>query len=288
MATGSFPEPLHVALVRAGLDLHYDGGRAVYGRTLDLGGVLGVEMVEREDAHYLVAVELEGIPTREGRAGAVDVYPGGVVLEAVSEKVACAAALVGALRRVEAVAQALATGREPAPQGVPEVERAARLTALAAHRGSRVAEGHFVATVVNDAPPFVEGEPRPPFAYTIGVTLHTGLPELAMMGVPAEVAGALFQDVFGAMQAGSSVGDGDVRDDLGTLAGGGALRIRFEAVPADVVEDVFAQLGPFYEARGRTPPAVLQLVFPDPDGRLPGEAGYALDPRLQDLARWRA
>jgi hypothetical protein len=95
-----------------------------------------------------------------------------------------------------------------------------------------------------------DGGQGPSYSYTVGLWESFQQPEVVVFGMPEDVA----QDLLQA---------GDRRDDL--LVG---YPVRFFPVPADVVA---SHLGLAVWAYEGAPFAVVQLVWPDKQGRWPWE-----------------
>lgn len=129
--------------------------------------------------------------------------------------------------------------------------------------------GHAVQYVVDDT-----GTGRSSFAHTVGLHAHPGRGyELAVSGLPPELAVGLLNDLAAALDASHHVpGEGlDVHD---LLRDGLALRLRKVSRPEDltIVRALYAA----------TPPA-WQALWPDSDGHYPGDPGYALPDSAQRL-----
>ena len=110
-----------------------------------------------------------------------------------------------------------------------------------------------------------QGEPlaSPPFSYTIGLAEHAH-PELVCVGLAAGSAHVILDTLARRVLEGTPV----LKDTsvVGVLADG--LPVRAVASP----ELLCAQLHLARAADGSAPDA-LQILWPDPDGRLPGEPG---------------
>ena len=109
-----------------------------------------------------------------------------------------------------------------------------------------------------------------PFAYTVGRSL-LGRPELFITGgMPLHVLGRLLNDAA-AMDDEAPIEAGERRDGL--LAGYPAWFV--EADPRAAEMNVALRLVPSARA--------LQVVWPDVDGRFPGDPGYGLTAEHQPL-----
>lgn len=116
-----------------------------------------------------------------------------------------------------------------------------------------------------------EQEPGPPFVYTVGLTA-LGHPELSIFGLPLETGAELLNLVAARVKNGLSLKPGDrigqVFINEGTL---GVIRMtdRTELRAAACLygdQDV-----------------AFQLVWPDPEFRMPWEPGYSMAPEAQPL-----
>ncbi len=118
------------------------------------------------------------------------------------------------------------------------------------------------------------GDDGPAFAYTVGLF---GLrhPELLILGVPPEVAGAVLNDLGRRIKNGAALLSGQLvtfRDR--------PQRIIPEVVPNP--EEIVYTANRFYGMASDASVPVLQLSYDDPEGRFPWEPGYptpALQPR---------
>lgn len=107
---------------------------------------------------------------------------------------------------------------------------------------------------------------RPLFGFTIGLTRTFGHPEAFVIGLPPQVMFQMLENVAKAVAGGARFEPG-VRTDV-ILE-----RLSCELRPVDAAwHDVFLEpLRMFYEAQ---PLDVLQVVWPDRAGKLPGDDGY--------------
>jgi hypothetical protein len=104
-----------------------------------------------------------------------------------------------------------------------------------------------------------------PFTYTVGLA-NAGLPELIIVGLPFPVS-AGYLNHFAKLSLSSELTPGD-RHDVQT--------------PSKIVRWLVARVSPgnasqylgVAEAIHGAPVAGLQLIWPDTDGRLPGDPGY--------------
>lgn len=114
-----------------------------------------------------------------------------------------------------------------------------------------------------------EDEPAsPPFAYTIGLS-RLGGPELLITGLPGRVSAGILNNLGELVRAGHALGPG--RRD-GVLDNGVPLELRPFA--AERYQEFLGQLIWFADTfAAGVRPAVLQVVWPDRDGRFPWDAG---------------
>lgn len=118
-------------------------------------------------------------------------------------------------------------------------------------------------------------EVAPPWAYTVGMWItHRGA-DLAMFGVPADLA----RDVFGVlgeqMADGWMPAPGDIIDDLGSRP----LKLcRIHVSWRETSLFTFNDM-----CHGIVRPPMLQVVWPDSEGRFPGEARGPVQPRPCDV-----
>jgi hypothetical protein len=103
---------------------------------------------------------------------------------------------------------------------------------------------------------------------TVGLTAR-GLPELVAIGLPSEVAGALLREVAERLLAGDDLADGAALEGL--LDGPAPVLLTVERELASPAAEVYGA-----DVRLR------QLVWPDADGRMPWDDGFA-HPDLQPL-----
>ncbi|GAB3760237.1 DUF4262 domain-containing protein [Microlunatus parietis] len=115
------------------------------------------------------------------------------------------------------------------------------------------------------------GDPEPGFAYTVGLTT-AGHPELAIFGLPARLAQSLLNQVAERLVGGESIRPGD---RLERVIGNG---LTLTAV--DMTD--LSELGVVTAVYGHADRA-LQLVWPDPEGRMPWQRGYSMTPEAQPL-----
>jgi hypothetical protein len=104
-----------------------------------------------------------------------------------------------------------------------------------------------------------------PFAYTIGMAATLGAPELIALGLPAETATRLFNDIGDQIRGGRRFEPGEPYDGL--LAGG--YRVRFDPVDPSWYADYVMQAINFH---GHAAFPLWQLVWPDQHGRFPDDA----------------
>jgi len=108
-----------------------------------------------------------------------------------------------------------------------------------------------------------EKEPITPFTYTVGFSEHDGHPEMIVLGLPPTVAHQLLYGLYERVAAGERFADGET--DSNVLDG---YDVRFQALPPDGVPLNWARM---YYGVEELP--ALQIVWPDREGRFPGEDG---------------
>jgi Domain of unknown function (DUF4262) len=106
------------------------------------------------------------------------------------------------------------------------------------------------------------------FMYTTGLTTGDH-PELVIAGLPPETAHGLIAAAVGVIRSGVPLAPGR---DYAEIATG--FPVRFAEVDQDACEHPLSVTNRHY---GRRVPA-LQLLWPDPEGRFPGEDGC--DPKM--------
>jgi Domain of unknown function (DUF4262) len=118
--------------------------------------------------------------------------------------------------------------------------------------------GVFADTVTDD----------PPFAYTTGLaesfTAPDSHPELAIVGLPPRQGHGVLRAAVHLIKTGECLADGDERD--GILEG---FPVRFRSVNLSSCTLTFSLSDNYY----LRPVPRLQLLWPDPAGRFPGELG---------------
>jgi hypothetical protein len=133
-------------------------------------------------------------------------------------------------------------------------------------------EGHIAATGQSVIGVFGDGI-SPTFSYTIGRT-DRGKPELIAVGLPPATAQAIF----------NSINDGMEPETVGEVIEGVAnFPLRLGAVSDAAIDEYMVQAVARQERVAGPRPAALQVVYPDPEGRYPGDEGYSLPPELQPV-----
>lgn len=105
-----------------------------------------------------------------------------------------------------------------------------------------------------------------PFGYTVGLT-ESGLPEVAVAGVPLDLTGALLNEMAARIRH-----DGERLRHGGRVTGlvtGHDLLV----VAGDPTDEVFPGAAMYRYGEDRV--RLRQLVWPDPRGRFPWQSGYA-------------
>ncbi len=115
--------------------------------------------------------------------------------------------------------------------------------------------------------------PVPAYAYTIGLPELTGFAEVALFGLTPVAARGLLDLVVDMLQSGTEI---PVGSELVGLFDND-LRCIFVAVDIELWGTYFATATAWY--RG-APFEIVQLLWPDRNGFLPTEAGYAQHLRL--------
>lgn len=143
-----------------------------------------------------------------------------------------------------------------------------RIDAYRQRIASLVAEhGHMIQGVMTD----------PPFAYTAGLYRTHALPEIVVMGLAPQIAHTILNDVARQMKAGGLTPLGGVDFDE-VFAGAPA---RFRLLGAREVDEHLAIAA---AVNGRDDFPAWQLIWPDPQGRFPGDPGCPpMTAALQDL-----
>jgi len=109
---------------------------------------------------------------------------------------------------------------------------------------------------------------RPGFAFTIGLYLHFGHPELLIMGLPPEVCDDVLNEVIGLVEEGSAYGDGDESGDI--LRN---LPVRFVGVPSEAYAEWLGYARWFYASIDQDSFPCVQILWPSKKGRFPGQKG---------------
>lgn len=121
---------------------------------------------------------------------------------------------------------------------------------------------------------------NPSMSYTVGLT-DLCLPELVMVGVPIPSMQAIINEAVARMQSTQPFAPGQLQSELANLP------LRIDAVHiSQVLGRLYMLIG--YEKRRQrqvTELKVLQLVWPDQDGRYPDDSGYAMPLSGQPLLR---
>lgn len=125
-------------------------------------------------------------------------------------------------------------------------------------------------TVVGVFP--VPGEPSVPFSYTAGLS-EKQLPELAIYGLDARTAGTLLNAAAQRMIDNAKVFESGERID-GLLAGGLPLSAvaMIQTTDMNMVRTLYGTVA-----------TAVQIVWPDTEGKMPWNTGYALPKEVQPL-----
>ena len=117
-----------------------------------------------------------------------------------------------------------------------------------------------------------------PYSYTVGMWQTWAHPELVIAGIDPAIAKGLLDNAVTLVEQGQDLTDGIDRDEIAE-----GFAARFRLVTRTVAS--FAVSDRFYG--GMSAPR-LQLIWPDPSGRWPGEAGVRRRyERMQDLTDMR-
>lgn len=114
-----------------------------------------------------------------------------------------------------------------------------------------------------------DGDPE--FAFSIGLYLNYGHPEIIIIGLDGRDAAVIINDIRDRAAKGHKFADGDVCDDLLV-----DQKVCFVEVPLEAYGDYLGTAIWFYENLPRAFPC-LQMVWPDREGRFPWDAGAGQD-----------
>jgi hypothetical protein len=122
-------------------------------------------------------------------------------------------------------------------------------------------------------------EDGPPFVYTIGLFLNFGQPELVVIGLPHKIGHGLIANIVDKYKNGESL-----RTDVPYSDVAEGYDVRFQAVSQENYRDYFGYALWFYRSLLPSAFPVLQLVWPDREGRFPADPDFS-DPlrRIQLL-----
>jgi len=112
-------------------------------------------------------------------------------------------------------------------------------------------------------------EGGPGWSYSVGLYHTLRHAEIVIIGLPSGIAHQLINDAGSQVREGESFADGTLSTEL--LQG---YSCTFRSVPRSVHESYFGRAIDFYD--GQDFP-VLQLVYPDREGRWPWEEGVTAD-----------
>jgi len=119
-----------------------------------------------------------------------------------------------------------------------------------------------------------DDDPGAPFAYTVGLT-SWGQPELVIAGLDPVISQALLNDLA------RRVYDQAARFTHGQRIGD--LLEGYDAVIVDGPATDALYPGTAYARYGTDRVRLQQVVWPDPQGRFPWDAGYQYPPQVQPL-----
>ncbi|MCO4773721.1 MAG: DUF4262 domain-containing protein [Deltaproteobacteria bacterium] len=109
---------------------------------------------------------------------------------------------------------------------------------------------------------------KPSFAYTVGLYLNYGHPEMLLLGLPPEVATDVLDSIQDLVAGGAVFAAGESSDDV--------LRkfpVRFSAVPDAERDARMPRATWFYGAHTDGAFPCLQVLWPAGNGRFPGQKG---------------
>lgn len=116
------------------------------------------------------------------------------------------------------------------------------------------------------------------FSYSIGMWKTLGAPELLCLGLPAKSAHSIINHVADLVREGAKLQDGAEREDV--LNG---YPCRFRTLAPRHYREHMGYANWYYEGK---PFPVLQLVYPDREGRWPGDEGTSDDFNRQQPILW--
>jgi uncharacterized protein DUF4262 len=120
----------------------------------------------------------------------------------------------------------------------------------------------------------VAGEGRADFSYSVGLYLNFGHPEIVVIGLSADKAMQLINLVCDRVAQGGQFDEGSLSMDL--LNG---LPVAFMKVEPEHYDDRFGFANWFYQSLPTAGFPVLQLVWPDREGRFPWDTQFDQSPR---------
>lgn len=105
----------------------------------------------------------------------------------------------------------------------------------------------------------------PPFTYTVGFPETLDAPDVIIVGFPGESVHGVLAGLFSGLKSGRLHLSGAAQDLDGVIE---TFKVRIRPVP-----DVLAHETALGSVRRHLPPRVVQMLLPDPQGHLPGDAG---------------
>lgn len=121
----------------------------------------------------------------------------------------------------------------------------------------------------------VREEVAPPWAYTVGLWISHRGADLAMFGVPPDLARTIFDELGQRMAEGWMPAPGETIDDMGSRP----LKLcRIHASWRETQLFAFSDI-----CHGLIRPPMLQVVWPDAEGRFPGQATGPVRERACDI-----
>ncbi|MEY2627226.1 MAG: hypothetical protein RJB08_985 [Actinomycetota bacterium] len=133
-------------------------------------------------------------------------------------------------------------------------------------------KGWAIETVAAGAFVTSDGDPLPTYSYTINFSERFSMPEIVIVGLTPVACSGIFDLLADICSSGQHI------DVDATVTGlfDGDQRARFLPIDAASRAEMFATAFAWYK---QTPPRIVQLLWPDRNGFLPGEAGF--DQRLR-------
>ena len=132
--------------------------------------------------------------------------------------------------------------------------------------------GWAIESVPPGASTWAEGVPMPTYSYTVNFPAAFGMPEVVILGLTPVACRGLFDLIADVLGSGQTIEIG--AEIVGLFDG--EQRAKFVDVDMSIHGQMFASAGSWHKGRAF---GVVQMVWPDRNGFLPGEAGF--DQRLR-------